>query len=164
MKKKTIALIATGAVLLLGGLIFGAVAFNNYQLVKAEQVRLEEKARREQVFEDTKRKGDEEEARQAAVAAAEEAARLAAEEEARLAQVSKTKTISSSTQSNSLSGLDSLDSVVRGQFYTKKGYSIMYNGMKFKDGTYNITYHINYGPAESTGIITQAEFDAFLAQ
>lgn len=82
MKKKTIALIATGAVLLLGGSIFGAVAFNNHQLVKAEQVRLEEKARREQIFEDTKRKGDEEEARQAA----EEAARLAAEEAARIAE------------------------------------------------------------------------------
>ena len=78
MKKKTIALIAAGSVLLLGGSIFGVVAFNNHQLVKAEEARLEEKARIQEILEDTKRKGDEEEARQAA----EEAARLAAEEAA----------------------------------------------------------------------------------
>ena len=82
MKKKAIALISAGAVLLLGGTIYGAVAFNNQQMVKAEEARLEENARIQQILEDTKRKGDEEEARQAA----EEAARLAAEEAARIAE------------------------------------------------------------------------------
>ena len=107
MKKKTIALIATGAVLLLGGSIFGAVAFNNHQLVKAEQVRLEEKARRDQIFEDTKRKGDEEEARQAA----EEAARLAAEEAARIAEEEAAAAAAAAKKkasSNPLSELDRL--------------------------------------------------------
>ena len=109
MKKKTIALIATGSVLLLGGLIFGAVAFNNHQLVKAEQVRLEEKARRDQIFEDTKRKGDEEEARQAAVAAAEEAARIAEEEAAAAAASAKKTAIKKETFQITQESLDELN-------------------------------------------------------